>query len=795
MIKPKALILTYLSLDSVGGIEKVAKNIVELLQNQGWVVDHRCKEDLKEFNQLNTLRTTNPIYFDYLAPSLAFDWKRYNLVITNNLFGAAIYETKTTKVISFVHGVFTDALLKMDLSGSNLDELLREHCKVEQIAYHHKTLIVSIIKHVQNALLTHFNLQSQLLYNGFDFERFHSKRAFLSNSECNKRAAVGLYVARWDFYQKRVHVALKIMKHLTSIQWIIATDTDISEQISDNIKVFVNVPYEKMPQIYAMADFALQVSLYEGSSNFAMESTACMLPVVSTRVCILEEIYANTPLENLFIEQSDDEGALVERFSQKVEYLVQNLSLYRKILQQNHSKISTAFTIEQWRVNLRTIIDALVAHELMPIENVQFSEEQCIAVVQKYKNDGNVKQAIEALLNYQNSWSMKLLVSSVDVILYFIKTNTIGASTAFLHKIKRRVNHEHYYKVLAPKLLAKIDWFDLIDATSSSNYMQILIGLVKEEPKRLATINGITYRVCTKLIKLRQYEDAEKILHYLDVTSISAWLLLLSKVLQHKVLHGIQRELIPSDIFLENTIFHYRLGTKKVLIFFNEADYTFTGENIAYLVKNLRERKISLLVVNDLTSRWALQGLSDLSLDASIASLKEIVAQLDYQHVCTLGNSGPGLSALLYGLSMNVDGVFVINPLTRMNIVDIVKNKDIETVYQTIKSNLPTLEQLHASSEHTILDKYTLVLFGMECFPSIDIATLLHNNQESNVTVFYSKEYTPDKINTARIAGFKNVSINPVALNHHFLASYLIEKKMLAELLNDFFTTLNWSEF
>jgi glycosyltransferase involved in cell wall biosynthesis len=69
---------------------------------------------------------------------------------------------------------------------------------------------------------------------------------------------VGIYAGRWDPVQKRVQFLLDVIRERTDIKWVIATDAKIDMSEFDNVVLINGAGYDEMPQIYSMADFALQ---------------------------------------------------------------------------------------------------------------------------------------------------------------------------------------------------------------------------------------------------------------------------------------------------------------------------------------------------------------------------------------------------------------------------------------------------------------------------------------------------------------------------------------------------------
>jgi glycosyltransferase involved in cell wall biosynthesis len=160
---------------------------------------------------------------------------------------------------------------------------------------------------------------------------------------------VGIYAGRWDPVQKRVQFLLDVIRERTDIKWVIATDAKIDISEFDNVVLINGVGYDEMPQIYSMADFALQLSLYEGFSYFAVESIACSLPLISTRVGVADEIYTDSELSKLRVESWHHDPSFMDEVNSKISFLKDNPDFRLFVADRCRGLAEKMFSLETWR--------------------------------------------------------------------------------------------------------------------------------------------------------------------------------------------------------------------------------------------------------------------------------------------------------------------------------------------------------------------------------------------------------------------------------------------------------------
>ncbi|WP_169745656.1 glycosyltransferase [Sulfurovum lithotrophicum] len=358
--KKRALLLTLIPLTHVGGIEKINQNIADLLHDHGWEVDARCTADIQEEALSKYLLGTDTALFECLAFAGVLDWKSYDLVVSNNNAGGACHPTEKTKVVAISHGIFSGVGKEVEhaFPGVFPPHVLSLKNITEEISYSNKSGLIAVSQQVSDELLELFGQKSHVVVNGFEFERFRNVKSELREKYAiPKEALVAIYAGRLDPVQKRSDITIELARLFPDIYWVFATDkVDPRYKQYKNIIVILSVPYEEMPALYAGVDFAMQLSSYEGFSNFAMETIATKIPMISTKTGIIDEVYMGTPLEPLLIEQDMSHEVILKRAAQKVTLLRESYPFYKKASEELYETAKETFSLKAWREKMTRIL-------------------------------------------------------------------------------------------------------------------------------------------------------------------------------------------------------------------------------------------------------------------------------------------------------------------------------------------------------------------------------------------------------------------------------------------------------
>ena len=351
-IQKKALIITTNPLSGIGGIEKINQHIVHLLDDYNWNITIKSSNCLMLNRHASVLNQFESI--------CQVDWQTYDLVITNNYLGGRIYQTNRTKVVTLVHGVYSAGIKYLTQWVPDALEQFEYKTihNVEKMTYCDNKKIVVVSKKVQDELQQCFDVQSTLVNNGFDFDLFDKKsHAVRDKYGIPSNKLVALYAGRWSELEKRPDIIIKLSKYFSEIIWIFAVDyLPLEFHNLGNVITINEVPYDEMPTIYASVNFTVQLSFYEGFSNFAMESIASKTPMISTRTGIIDEVYTGTQLEDLLIEQHYDREIIFKSAVEKITHLINEYSRYKRFSEDLWYDVHRKFSLERWKSEMIKVL-------------------------------------------------------------------------------------------------------------------------------------------------------------------------------------------------------------------------------------------------------------------------------------------------------------------------------------------------------------------------------------------------------------------------------------------------------
>lgn len=135
-------------------------------------------------------------------------------------------------------------------------------------------------------------------------------------------------------------------------------------------------PFDEMPGYYRSLDIFTCASIDEGTPNTLLEAMACALPVVTTRVGIVDEVFG--PLQRAFIV----EPRSVAGFEQALRRLAADEDLRRRIGQENLERVQSwdwSRRIENWRTFLTDALAAPVSPCLCRAQRLALDDAIAIA--------------------------------------------------------------------------------------------------------------------------------------------------------------------------------------------------------------------------------------------------------------------------------------------------------------------------------------------------------------------------------------------------------------------------------
>jgi glycosyltransferase involved in cell wall biosynthesis len=164
----------------------------------------------------------------------------------------------------------------------------------------------------------------------------------------------GMKVAIWSKEFNPVsgfHIISKLVKEFDDIFWVLNfKNGNNSRYIAKNVKIVQPMEFEKMPELYNLADFCINCSVTESFGLVPLEAMSCDIPCVMTNTGFVWEKKTN---ENI---AKRDYGVLVnswdsKHYSDAIKLLLENRFTPRKFAEN--------FSIDKWRASWKEYIDGL----------------------------------------------------------------------------------------------------------------------------------------------------------------------------------------------------------------------------------------------------------------------------------------------------------------------------------------------------------------------------------------------------------------------------------------------------
>lgn len=352
----KVAILTHLPINQVGGIERFNFYLKQLLEDYGFQVEVYCLKDIPQTFFKKVACRFLPILYEYyfLSQLIKNTIQEYDFIITHNNAGGVL-RTGKTDVYNITHGIYaaglkrlkeTDKTTKIPIGARRGELLLGKFSKIG------KKGVISVSRSVKDNLLKYYGIDSTVINNCVDTKHFKKRdnfRELRRKYGLKEGETVGLYAGRWDIVSKRVQFLLNVIKRRKDIKWVIATDTKIDINENGNIILLNNIDYNQMPEVYSIADFAIQLSIHEGFSYFSLESIACSTPMITTMVGGTDEIFTEPPLKKLLLQSWHNDERFYEEIDDKINYLMKNKDYYTYVSKRLREIAEERFSLEIWR--------------------------------------------------------------------------------------------------------------------------------------------------------------------------------------------------------------------------------------------------------------------------------------------------------------------------------------------------------------------------------------------------------------------------------------------------------------
>jgi len=270
--------------------------------------------------------------------------KEYDLTLVNSIYGSPFLEGETLLVIH--HGCYIQ--LAQNVRNHVPNSFYLWVRKVMGLMENYALLrkrVVCVSQSLSEEVKHHFrNLPKSVhvIENYVETQKFKpiNKKILRKIYSIPEEKPVGLYVGRPE-RAKGYEIFKKVVEATKDkIFWIQCLSGKGDLEPIENIKTFTRVPYEKMPEIYNLADFLFFPSLYEGFGYAPLEAMSCGIPALATETGAFKSVATKFPYLTLGDPKDLDFTIVFDRLNALLKIL-KNLegNTFRNFIVKNYNII------------------------------------------------------------------------------------------------------------------------------------------------------------------------------------------------------------------------------------------------------------------------------------------------------------------------------------------------------------------------------------------------------------------------------------------------------------------------
>ncbi len=327
----RTLLITPFQNHTIGGVERVNQQLIEILQDLGSTVEFLTSEEkkgsIKEKLLSKFIGPISTTLFKYKDLE-----KKYDLIICNGEFGLGIYGEK---VINIFHGSYKGYReaknnylnLKQKLSMSILESIQRKSSKGK--------FVVSVSESLKDILHRQGIKVDRVIQNGVDTNHFKPIQG--------ERKGL-LFVGKYDYYGKGIDILEKIKEDGSSVS--ILSTSNIVEKT--NLTLIVPTDYKSLPEIYNKYRMLIFPSRFESAGLAVLEAMSCGLPIIMNNTGYANEIAAEIPE---FVMEKDSDHT---EYMKRIQVIESNYQEYSKKARQ---LCLQQFDLDKFKINWTKVFE------------------------------------------------------------------------------------------------------------------------------------------------------------------------------------------------------------------------------------------------------------------------------------------------------------------------------------------------------------------------------------------------------------------------------------------------------
>ena len=193
-----------------------------------------------------------------------------------------------------------------------------------------------------------FGYPSTTVWYPMDLSRFFPHDPQTSRRELGLPVTgpIGVFVGS-THATKGFPVVRRLIEAIPEVYWGLALRGSVPEDIQKNprVRVFQDMPNEKIPLLYSAADFALSPSRYDAFPYAVCEALACGSPVIASPSGASSLFLKEPPLDRFLVSSAD----AVREFVEAAHEILRDPDSYRKaVIKSIRPKIEEIMSPANW---------------------------------------------------------------------------------------------------------------------------------------------------------------------------------------------------------------------------------------------------------------------------------------------------------------------------------------------------------------------------------------------------------------------------------------------------------------
>jgi glycosyltransferase involved in cell wall biosynthesis len=340
----KVLLLAPNSPNTLGGMEHFVRELADGLGRRGYGVEILHRENCSPSWASGKLgRYGQKLYSSALGYFIGRQAKMklgddVVAVISNSTVGYYPLHppSKRTRLIQFYHGTYrgqAEAIRPFISYPGYLYLKWWDTMVLERLSGRNKQVLVCSDQ-IGEEVRRFFGYPSTTVWYPMDLSRFSRSDPQTSRKELGLplTGPVGVFVGS-AHATKGFPVVRKLIEAVPGVYWGLALRGSVPEDIrtKPHVRVFQDMPNEKIPLLYSAADFALSPSRYDAFPYAVCEALACGVPLIASPSGASSLFLKEPPLNRFLVSHADATGEFLEA----VKELLRDPEFYRKTVLKN----------------------------------------------------------------------------------------------------------------------------------------------------------------------------------------------------------------------------------------------------------------------------------------------------------------------------------------------------------------------------------------------------------------------------------------------------------------------------